>query len=72
MTRTKSTERFNMSLAYERTVERVSDDDDTDPRPSFPPMRVVNTDGQTVDETIIPLPIVKCRALRQRSRKAAG
>lgn len=68
MTRTKSTERFNLSLSYERTVERVSDDE-SDPRPSLPPMRVVTTDGETVDETVLPLPIVKCRALPQRSRK---
>jgi hypothetical protein len=67
MTRTKSVER--LSVHYERVVERVSDDEERDPTPSFPPMRVVNTDGETVEETVMPLPLVKCRALPQRTRR---
>ncbi len=53
MTRTISKERMKFSLDYERSVERTSDDD-SDPRPSFPPMRVITTDGETVDECTIP------------------
>ncbi len=60
---------MNLSLSYERSVERTSDDDDRDPCPSFPPIRVVDTDGEAIDEVTLPLPIVKCRSV-SRARKA--
>lgn len=68
MTRTKSTERI-CHFSYERVVERTTDDEtERDPHPSFPPMRVVNTDGEAVDEITLPLPLVKCIAV-PRARK---
>ena len=67
MNRTISRESLNLSLSYERSVERTSDDD-SDPHPSFPPMRVVETDGETVDECTVPyepvmVPLRKCAAV---------
>lgn len=67
MFRSRTTE--NLTLNYSRVVETETSDDDIDPRPSFPPMRVVETDGEAVDEITLPLPIVKCRAV-SRARKA--
>jgi hypothetical protein len=55
-------------MSYERILERESDDEERDPTPSFPPMRVVPTDGETVDEITLPLPLVKCGAV-SRARK---
>jgi hypothetical protein len=61
MTRERITERIQHT-SYERV------DDDRDPHPSFPPMRVVPTTGETVAETTLPLPLIKCRAA-SRARK---
>lgn len=68
MKRTTSTEKFQV-MSYERSTV-TEDDEERDPTPSFPPMRVVTTDGVTVDECTIPLdpelamvPLRKCAAV---------
>lgn len=57
MKRTISTQK--LSISYERTVVRESDDDERDPTPSYPALRVVTVDGHTVSESTKPL--AKCR-----------
>jgi hypothetical protein len=54
-----------------RVVETIEVTDDDNSRPSFraPAADVVQTDGETVSETTLPLrPLAKCPAI-QRTRK---
>lgn len=50
------------ATARSRVTEEFDIDPEEDPTPSFPPMRVVPTDGETVAEATFPL--AKCAGER--------
>jgi hypothetical protein len=53
-----------------RVIEEFDVDPEEDPTPSFPPMRVVPTDGVTVAEATFPL--AKCAGERAVKLKRVG
>jgi hypothetical protein len=61
----------------ESEVEEYSDNSpapESDPHPSFPHLRVVTTDGKTVEETTKPYTLAKCRQVTavRLPKKVAG
>lgn len=69
--RRKISDRYTFTSATrERVVEEYSDDE-TDPHPSFPPMRAVRTtDGETIAE--VTMPLRKCAGERRVKQRRTG
>jgi hypothetical protein len=56
----KTSDHFSFTATHRRTVEEYSEHEpESDPTPSFPALRVVTVDGETVEESTRPL--ARCR-----------